>query len=227
MLIGSPEWKKLLENGAGRIGVNMTSRQIDQLTFHARQLSHWQKKINLTSIRDPKQMAVKHYLDALAPVKIIPPECSLLDIGSGAGFPGIPLKIYYPELRVTLIDSVRKKVSFLKHVIRELSLNNANAIEGRAEDLPPHTRFDVIASRALSGLDTLVKLGWPMLADKGLMIFYKSKALTHELQDAQATILDDGSLRQPAKDFLSFHIEDYTLPYLNIKRSLVIVRRSY
>ena len=225
MLIGSTEWKQLLEAGAGEMRIDITSRQIDQLTIHAQELSYWQKKINLTSIKDPKLVAVKHFLDSMAPVKIIPSNGLLLDIGTGGGFPGIPLKIYLPDLRVTLIDSSRKKVSFLKHIIRKISLKGIDAIEGRVENLSPPTRFDIIVSRALSSLDILIQTGWPLLADEGMMIAYKGVDIEAEMKTARSVIIEDGSVKKSAEDLLSFRVENYTLPYLDLKRSLVLIRR--
>ena len=135
MEIGSKEWSRLIIEGAGAFGIDLKHHHTDQYAIHARDLVQWTKKINITSITDPFEIAVKHFLDSIAPAPLIPPGAALLDVGSGGGFPGIPLKVLIPSLTVTLVDASRKKVSFLKHVIRTLALDNINAIHYRAEDL--------------------------------------------------------------------------------------------
>ena len=213
MQIGSIKWKRLLRDGAKRMGTEIDPEKSDQITIHAEALLFWARKTNLTTIQDPVEVAVKHYLDSLAPAGMIPSAASLLDVGSGGGFPGIPLKILIPTLSVTLIDTSRKKVNFLKHVIRTLGLEKIQAIQGRVEDLSPDTRFDVIASRAVSGVDVFVSMAVRLLAADGLMIAFKGK-------DVQ------GEMKSVRKDIFTFDIHPYRLPYLGIERSLVIIRHS-
>ena len=135
MEIGSKEWSHLIINGADRFNIDLNHHHTDQYAIHARELTQWTEKINITSITDPFEIAVKHFLDSLAPAPLILPGMKLLDIGSGGGFPGLPLKVLIPSMSVTLIDASRKKVSFLKHVIRTLTLDNIHALHSRAEDL--------------------------------------------------------------------------------------------
>ena len=213
MQIGSIEWKRVLRDGAKKMGIEIDPEKSDQITVHAEALVFWARKINLTTIRDPLEVAVKHYLDSLVPAGMISSAASLLDVGSGGGFPGIPLKILIPTLSVTLIDTSRKKVNFLKYVIRTLGLEKIQAIQGRAEDLSPESPFDVIVSRAASGLDALVSLAEPLLAADGFMVAFKGR-------DVQAEIQSVG------KDAFSFDIHPYVLPYLGIERSLVIIRHQ-
>jgi hypothetical protein len=110
----SSEWKKMVLRGARQLGIVLTPGQLDCFAQHATLLLEWNRKINLTAIVDPAEMAVKHYLDAIAPIKHIPLQGHLLDIGTGGGFPGIPLKVMRPDQPMTLIDGVRKKISFVK-----------------------------------------------------------------------------------------------------------------
>jgi len=135
MEIGSDKWKRIILSGAGEVNISVDSTQVDQFAIHARELLRWNQKINLTAVTDPLSVAVKHYLDSIAPAKILPHAGSLLDIGTGGGFPGIPLKILLPSLSVTLIDASRKKVSFLKHAGRTLGLRDFKVLHIRAEDL--------------------------------------------------------------------------------------------
>ena len=215
MEIGSVQWKRLIRDGAEEMGFRIDSGKCDQIHAHAENLLFWARKINLTTIRDPVEMAVKHYLDSLAPVGLIPPGAMLLDVGSGGGFPGIPLKILIPTLSVTLLDSSRKKVNFLRYVIRELKLEKIQALQGRAENLSPDTPFDVVVGRAVSGLDAFVSMAAPLLAADGRMISFKGK-------DAQA---ENESRIASLKALFSVDIHSYVLPYLKIERSLVIITK--
>ena len=122
MRIGSPQWAALIVEGAKAFGLALDQKQVSRFAAHASELIKWNKKFNLTTITDPRDMALKHYLDSIAPAKRIPSFSTLLDIGSGGGFPGIPLKIICPNLKLTLIDGSRKKINFLKH--RASSMNS-------------------------------------------------------------------------------------------------------
>ena len=152
MQIGSKKWQNLIYEGAKNLDIQIDKRKIEKFAIHALELMKWNQKTNLTAITDPFEVAIKHFLDSIVPVKIIPSNASLLDIGSGGGFPGIPLKIILPSLSVTLIDASRKKVSFLKHIIRILELKNIDALHIRAEEFANEPgvakKFDVIISRA-------------------------------------------------------------------------------
>ncbi|MCX5885288.1 MAG: 16S rRNA (guanine(527)-N(7))-methyltransferase RsmG [Proteobacteria bacterium] len=148
--------QEFLAREAERLGVVLRPVQLEQFSKYLQELKAWNKKVNLTSLRDDLDILIKHFLDSLLPVSYIPRHSSLLDIGSGAGFPGIPLKIAEPTLFVTLLDSTRKKVFFERHLIRTLGLDGIEALHGRAEDLgkkeaPPV--FDVIISRALYSIE--------------------------------------------------------------------------
>ena len=113
MQVGSTKWKNVIYDRVKDLDIQIDRGKIDQFGIHASELLKWSQKINLTTISDPLEIAVKHFLDSIAPARFIPPDTSLLDVGSGGGFPGIPLKITIPSLSVTLIDASRKKVSFL------------------------------------------------------------------------------------------------------------------
>ena len=133
--IGSDAWIDLLVQGADRLGHSLSPDQARQMALHVQLLLEWNQRTNLTAITDPVHVAVKHCLDAIAPLHLLPEEGALLDIGTGGGFPGIPLKIMRPDLDMTLIDSVRKKISFVNHVIRQLHLPRIEALHVRAQTL--------------------------------------------------------------------------------------------
>ena len=135
MNIGAQAWKNTIVEGARELGIAVSAAQADQFAAHALILKAWNRKINLTAIHAPMDMAVKHFLDSIIPSRHIRPGSRLLDVGSGAGFPGIPLKVMLPSLDVTLVDATRKKVSFLSHVIQALHLSRISAIHSRLEDL--------------------------------------------------------------------------------------------
>jgi 16S rRNA (guanine527-N7)-methyltransferase len=175
--VGSDQWIDLLLKGAQEMGVDMDHHQASRFGRYARILQQWNKKINLTSITDPVEIAVKHFLDSVAPSACIPEQGTLLDIGTGGGFPGVPLKILRPQQPMVLIDGVRKKINFVKQVLRELHLVNIEAIQVRAEDLSRHysktKQFDIIVSRALADVDVLFKLAAPLLKPEGRLVFYR------------------------------------------------------
>ena len=176
----SPSWIEMVRKGAIELNLSLDMAQAEQFSKHAALLLEWNRKINLTAIVDPVEMAAKHYLDAIAPLNHIPPDGHLLDIGTGGGFPGIPLKIMRPRQPMTLIDGVRKKINFVKQAIRQLGLLDIQALQIRAEALgrsqSSRTTFNVIVCRALSDLEDLVALAGPLLVPGGRIVAYQGPA---------------------------------------------------
>ena len=224
MKIGSPQWARVIVEGARDFGLKLNSRHTEMFAAHARELIFWTRVTNLTTITDPFEIAVKHFVDSLAPAAFIPPDTAfLLDIGSGGGFPGIVLKIVRPSLKVTLIDASRKKVSFLKHVIRKLSLEGVEALHARAEELADdyhyRHRFNAVVSRALASLELFVSLADPLVAENGLMVAMKGR-----MDPEQLVALQDGALKKSDVRSLVVSHKDYDLPVFNLQRSLVKLR---
>ena len=219
MKIGSMEWQRFIVDGARRLGIAIDESATAAFSTHASELINWNRKINLTTITHPRDIAVKHFLDSLAPAGFIPDGASLLDIGSGGGFPGIPLKILKPSISVLLIDGIGKKVNFLKHVLRTLHLENIEALQIRAENLLKAPQcansFDVIISRALSDLASFVKSALPMLAAQGTIIAMKGEVGQEEL---------DAVLTMVPRDLYALEVERYKLPAIDAPRSLVIFK---
>lgn len=215
MNIGSEQWKKLVEEGASNLNIQIDRKITDQFSIHATELIKWNRKINLTTITDPVEVAVKHFLDSIISVRVLPENGRLLDIGSGGGFPGIPIKIMIPSLSVTLIDASRKKISFLKQVIRKIKLVEIDARQVRVEKLAKEKTvtncFDVIICRAFSRLNKIILQALPLLAKNGIIIAMKGKLSESELEFA-------------GKCDLSLTVEKYKLPYLELERSLVILK---
>ncbi len=178
--------KDLLVEGAKIFGVDLDGKAIQAFETYLEELLKWNRKINLTAIRSEKGVVLKHFLDSLSVYPYLP-ECSvILDIGSGAGFPGIPLKIIHPTIEVTLIDSVRKKVDFQRHIIRVLGLKGTEAIHGRVQDKEILRdlggRFDIILSRAFSDLQTLLALSLPFLRQAGKVVAMKGGVDDEEMR---------------------------------------------
>lgn len=229
MKIGSREWSHLVIDGAAGFDIELDDHHTDQFAIHAEELIQWTGKINLTRITDPLEVAVKHFLDSLVPAGIIPSGASLLDIGSGGGFPGIPLKILIPSLSVTLIDASRKKISFLKHVIRTLKLDGIGAFHCRAEALAADplyiNSFDVIISRALTSLESFVRLALPLLAMGGSIIALKGEADQQELADLQSRVIERLNPAVSVHQPLSVSVKKYCLPFIHSKRTIIAVNQ--
>lgn len=214
--------------GAKAFGLELDQEQLSLFAVHAHELIKWNKKFNLTTITDPRDLALKHYLDSIAPARRISPYSSLLDIGSGGGFPGIPLKIVYPSLDLMLIDSSRKKTNFLNHALRLLHMNDVEACQSRAEDLVNDSNFvaasDVIVSRALSSLDAFVQMALPLLSEEGLIMAWRGKVTPSELNALESDVLIKMNSNQYARRQYSLDLETFKLPVIEAERSLICIR---
>jgi 16S rRNA (guanine527-N7)-methyltransferase len=228
MEIGSQEWSDLIIQGAQALDIKLNPSQIRQFAVHAVELVRWNQKINITAITDPFEVAVKHFLDSLPAVRFLPPNANLLDIGSGGGFPGLPLKVILPSLSVTLIDGSRKKVNFLKHVIRTLKLENIEALHVRAEDLANdplyQNRFDAVVSRAVSSLNLFHRLALPLLLHEGVMLALKGGIANDELTELEGRGSSGGEPFGDDVRQFSMTVDKYHLPFLDSKRSIVVFR---
>ena len=228
MQISSKEWSDLIIEGAATFDIDLNHSQTRQFAVHATELVRWNRKINLTAITDPFEVAIKHFLDSLPAARFLPKDATLLDIGSGGGFPGLALKILMPSLSTTLIDASRKKVSFLKHVIRTLKLDNIEALHIRAEDLAGdpfyRNRFNVVISRAVSSLELFCRLALPFLIDEGSMMALKGDVGIDEIKELQGKEFGGGNPETVGRQ-LSVTVDKFHLPFLNSNRSIVIIRK--
>lgn len=223
MDIGSPNWLDIIVDGAARMGLTVTDTQARQFATHGQCLLEWNRRINLTAITKPEDVAVKHFLDAIAPLAHLPAHGRLLDIGTGGGFPGLPLKVMVPELCVTLIDGVRKKVNFVKHVIRQLELGSIQALHARAEELGRDRAyaggFQTIVCRALADPDHLLGLAEPLLAPGGRIIAYQGpQGRTPSTADPESAHLNRGNRR------FRITVYNYLLPFIGDSRSITILQ---
>ena len=213
--------EETLYKAANEINVSLTPKEIELFKTYLMELKRWGSKTNITAIHDDLEIVVKHFIDSLSPLKYIPQDSSLLDIGSGGGFPGIPLKIANLSLDVTLLDSTLKKVNFQKHIIRLLHLDKIKAVHGRAEDKDVRQKigpgFDVVISRAFSGLGKFLAIGEPYLKRDGILIAMRGRKAKRELSENEEVLTHQGLA---VADIVEFY-----LPYLNEKRTLVILTR--
>jgi len=225
MDIGSPEWSHLIIDGAASLGVALQPYHTRLFARHAAELLKWNAVTNLTAITRPEDIARHHFLDSLAPVRLIAPGSELLDVGSGGGFPGLPLHVVIDGLRTTLIDASRKKVSFLRHALRAMALPGIGALHIRIEEIGRNSddprSYDVITSRAVSAIAPFVRAAWPLLRPKGRVIALKGHISAAEMNALQDT-LAGGEL---GGDILLEPV-GYSLPGVKSERTLLIVGRK-
>ncbi len=214
---------ELLASGALELDLELSSAQLEQFDEFARMLVEANRKHNLTRITDPHDIVTRHYLDSLTclSAREIDRGSKVIDVGTGAGFPGIPMAIARNDLKLTLLDSLRKRLTFLEEAARELGLTNVEMVHARAEDAGrdrAHREvFDVAVTRALSRVKVIVELCLPLVKVGGCLIVQKSKDVEDELDEARAMMGQlGGRLAEVAR---------LTIPHTDIKRCLVIVEK--
>jgi 16S rRNA (guanine527-N7)-methyltransferase len=182
-----------LQAGLAALGLTLTPAQLALLARYRELLLAWNQRLNLTAVTDPAAVETRHFLDALAALTVLPPGAqTLIDIGTGAGLPGLPLALARPDLSVTLVDSVGKKVRFLEHVIAKLALSNARALWARAEELgqnPEHReRYDIATARAVAETAVLAEYALPLLRCGGIALLWKHGDAREELRRAERAV---------------------------------------
>lgn len=249
MQIGSEKWLNVLKQRSAAFDVDLRPEALAAFTDYAQELLSWSRKVNLTAIKDPYEIAVKHFIDSLAPVPLIRADACMLDIGAGTGFPGLPIKILRPDLQVDLIDASRKKVSFMQHVIRLLALEKVAAHQIRAEergiqstfkrdvradrigrqhppgrtDLRLPDRYDVVIARALSSLKEFVRLAMPVVAENGSILAMKGCLEDVEVEEARTYLKTHSAENNRDPEPWKVVVKHYQLPFINDRRSIVLI----
>jgi 16S rRNA (guanine527-N7)-methyltransferase len=177
----------LLGQTSQEVGVSLSASKLELFWLYLQELLEWNKTFNLTGIKDPADIIIKHFVDSLTPLPYLERSGRLLDIGSGAGFPGVPLKIGASQLQVHIVDARRKKTSFLKHLIRTLELKGVTALHGRAEEMEqPEQPFQIIISRAFRRLEPLIKLVSPLMKRGNMLVAMLGPTTNEEQSRFQA-----------------------------------------
>ncbi|NLV87859.1 MAG: 16S rRNA (guanine(527)-N(7))-methyltransferase RsmG [Tissierellia bacterium] len=212
-----------LIKGVGDLNIELSEIQVNNFIKYKDLLKEWNKKINITAITEDDEIDIKHFLDSLTPVTtgLLDKNIKLIDIGTGGGFPGLPLKIYNEELNVTLLDSLNKRITFLKEVIDTLGLDNIEAIHGRAEELgrdeKHREQYDISISRAVASLNTLSEYCMPFVKVGGHFISMKGPDVEDELKDAEKAIKTLGGKL--------VKVESIKIPQSDIVHSLIIIEK--
>lgn len=199
--------KEFLESCFRDIDMEISRKQLEQFMEYYELLVEWNSFMNLTSITEFEEVCVKHFVDSVSLVKAVDlsKELSMIDIGTGAGFPGIPLKIMFPDLKITLLDSLQKRIHFLDTVIDKLKLQDICTIHGRAEDYAHdglyREKFDLAVSRAVANLSTLSEYCLPFVKLNGFFISYKSEKIDEEAANAKSAIFLLGGKFEASTEF--------------------------
>lgn len=201
-----------------KLGITLTSYQQEQLKNFYHLLISWNEKINLTRITSENEVYLKHFYDSLTITKVIDLNKvnTLCDVGTGAGFPGIVLKIVYPNLKITLVDALQKRVNYLNEIIKELNLSDIVAIHSRGEDLKE--KYDVVTARAVANITKLLNYTMHLVEENGVFIAMKGN-ITEELTPAVQKAI--------SKKYSIEKIEEFYLPYENSQRSLVVIKNKH
>lgn len=205
------------------LGIKLSKKQISQFLKYYELLVEWNGFMNLTAITEYDEVMKKHFVDSLSLIKAfdVSKEASVIDVGTGAGFPGLALKIAYPNLKITLLDSLNKRINFLNEVIIQLGLSGIEAIHGRAEDFAKpgklREKFDLCVSRAVANLSTLSEYCLPYVKVGGEFISYKSEKMEEEMNAAKNAIHVLGGKIQGCEEFY--------LPDSDIYRNLIVIKK--
>lgn len=221
----------LLQKGSEDLGINLSSEQMEQFHQFYHELVEWNQKFNLTAITEFDEVQIKHFLDSIVSLPIIAEELGVdlpiqevrhaVDVGTGAGLPGIPLKIVWPKLKVTLMDGTGKKIQFMNQAVNKLGLAGIDVVQGRAEELGRQTQyrgqFDLVMARAVAPLNTLVEYLLPLARRNGHVIIYKGANVAEEFMAARNAIETLGGE--------TLRLAPVKVPFLDQKRFILLIKK--
>lgn len=209
--------ENLLVKGSSELGITLDSRKIQRFLSYHELIKKWNSKINLTSVTDDSEIIVKHFLDSLTVSELITDGPNILDIGTGAGFPGVPIAIVRESLNITVLDSREKRIFFINEVLRELDLSNVKTVSGRAEDSSngvPRINFDYVLTRAVGDIKEVINLSVPYLNEKGKIILMRGKEGRIEWE------------RFKNNNLKLLHLREIIVPESNFMRVLLVLSQK-
>lgn len=215
------EFAKIINDKLNKLNINANENQINSFYEYMTLLLDWNEKINLTAITDPNEIIQKHFVDSLTILKYIEEKTRIVDVGTGAGFPGIPMKIIREDVNILLLDSLNKRINFLNEIIEKLNLKKINTVHSRVEEFGRNKKyreqFDIATSRAVANLSVLAEYMLPLVKLNGKCICMKGSEIKEELESAKKAIKELGGEIEA--------VEEFELPESDIKRSLIIIRK--
>jgi len=215
--------KEILISGAKNYGIELDDEKVEKFLKYIQLLKNWNEKINLTAITEDVEIIKKHFLDSISIVKsnLINDDISIIDVGTGAGFPGIPIKIIKPNTRVVLLDSLQKRVNFLNEVIQELKLEGIEAVHSRAEDAARsekyREKFDIATARAVAHMSILTEYCMPFVKVNGHFVALKGPSIEEEINESKNAI---GTLGGRLEKII-----ETTIPEYDVNHKLIIVEK--
>ncbi len=215
------QFKELMCSYGKKMDLMFNDKQLNQFYDYMNLLLEWNEKINLTAITEPQEVILKHFIDSLTINKYIKENATIADVGTGAGFPGIPLKIYREDLKITLVDSLNKRINFLNEVIDKLHLENISTIHSRIEDFGKdkkhREKYEYVTARAVANLTTLSEYLMPISKVGGKCICMKGNEIKDEIKDSKNAInILGGKIEK---------IDEFNLPDSDISRNIIIVEK--
>ena len=218
--------ENILIDGAQRLGINLNEEQIKKFSRYLELLVQWNQKINLTSLKIPQKIIIKHFLDSISCIKVInkyidTERINIIDIGTGAGFPGIPIKIICPSIRLSLLEARKKKTIFLEKVTEEMNFQQVKILNGRAEtfgkSIDHREKYDIAISRAVARLNVLSEYCLPLVRVGGLFIAQKGRSYKQETEKSLKTV------RVLGGELIG--VENVRIPFINQERYLLVIKK--
>lgn len=212
---------ELMNRYLAELNIKLSEEQFEQFYRYMNILIEWNKVMNLTGITDPEEIIIKHFIDSLTVIKRVDPKDNIIDVGTGAGFPGVPIKIAFPETKVVLLDSLNKRIKFLNEVIEQLQLKGIEAIHGRAEDFGKNEKhrekYDIAIARAVAPLNILLEYLMPFVKIRGKVLCMKASNNEEEIKNSKKAIkILGGEL---------VNTDEFFIPNTNIKRKIVQINK--